>query len=268
MKAVILAAGLSSRIRAVANGLPKCLLPLGDRTILDVQIESLFAAGVEAIQIVTGYGKEYILDHIASRHPEQCDSICLAVNPTFSSTNNIYSLWMARRWLGQSDFVCLNADVLCHPRIIRRGVRSNGDISMIVDPKFREETMKVIIRDGHVVAMGKQIPRERASGTYIGITAFSRQICNPLFAEIQELLAEGHVNVFFNAAVERLITAGTDVSFTPTEGLPWTEIDDVRDYQDALTSVYPRIAAHSFPEHEHRVVPLAGSMLSDLVPHA
>lgn len=268
MKAVILAAGLSSRIRAVANGMPKCLLPLGEQTILDVQIESLFAAGVEAIQIVTGYGKEHLLEHIAVRHPEKCDSICLTVNPKFKFTNNIYSLWIARQWVGQSDFLCLNADVLCHPRIIRRGMNSDGDISMIVDPTFREETMKVIIRGGHVVAMSKQIPRERASGTYIGITAFSRHICNPFFAEIQALLADGQVNVFFNAAVERLITTGTDVSFTTTEGLPWTEIDDVRDYQDALSNVYPRIAAHSVPEFERRLTPLTRSLLTEMVPQA
>lgn len=243
MKAVILAAGLCTRIRPVANGLPKCLLWFGGQTILDFQIESLFDAGIETLAIVVGYGKEHIIDHVAREHPEKCGSISFIVNPEFASTNNIYSLWLARHWVEGSDFICVNADVLYHPKIILPAIATRADISIIIDldKEFREESMKVIIRDGRVLAMSKLIPRQESNGTYLGITTFSRGICKNLFGAMEALIEEGRVNDFFKVAVERLIARGTRVGFTKTGGLPWTEVDDAYDLLDAQTNVYPRL---------------------------
>lgn len=260
MKAVILAAGLSSRIRSITNGSPKCLLRFGDRTILDFQIESLFDAGIESLAIVTGYGQEHIVEHVARRHPEKHDSIRFIVNPNFSTTNNIYSLWLARDWVRGSSFICLNADVLFHPEILLPAVRTPADISMIVDEAWRDETMKVIIRGQNVLSMSKQIPRSEASGTYLGVTTFSRRVWNSLFSTMEHLLREGRVNVFFNAAVERLIAAGQPVKFTRTEGLPWAEIDDAHDLRYARENVYPHLAAGL-----DRWLPSAA--LTDAAPH-
>ncbi len=243
MKAVILAAGLSSRIRSITNGLPKCLLRFGDHTILDFQIESLFDAGIESLAIVTGYGQEHIVEHVARRHPEKHDAIRFISNPKFATTNNIYSLWLARDWVRGSSFICLNADVLFHPEILLPAVRTGADVSMIVDEEWRDETMKVIIRGQNVLAMSKQIPRSEASGTYLGITTFSRRIWGSFFSAMEEILREGRVNVFFNAAVERLIAAGQPVMFTKTDGLPWAEIDDENDLRYARENVYPQLTA-------------------------
>lgn len=262
MKAVILAAGLSSRIRSVTNGLPKCLLRFDDRTILDWQIESLFDAGISTLGIIVGYGKEQIVDHVAERHPEKCDSISFVVNPKFGSTNNIYSLWLARHWIGETSFICLNADVLYHPRIILPAVSTRADISVIIDEEFRQETMKVIIGGGRVLAMRKSIPREESNGTYIGITTFSRRICRPLFAAMGALIDKGRVNEFFNVAVERLIANGTPVHFTTTEGLPWAEVDDPNDLRYAQTTIYPELVSdfarsHGLIANQHSPIPAA-----------
>ncbi len=249
MKAVILAAGMCSRIRQVTQGLPKCLLHFGDRTILDYQLESLFDAGISEIAIVVGYAQEHIINHVARWHPEKCRRISFIENPRFAFTNNIYSLWLARDWVEMSDFICLNADVLYHPDIILPAVAARADISVIIDEAWRDETMKVIIRDGQVVAMSKAISREQYSGTYANITTFSRRVCQPLFAEIEALIAEGQVNVFFNVAVERLIARGVLVSYTRTEGLPWAEIDDPSDLWFAQTHIYPRLISELAPGH-------------------
>lgn len=243
MKAVILAAGLSSRIRSVTNGLPKCLLRFDDRAILDFQLDSLRAAGVQGVAVVVGWGKEKILDHIADRHASFCDRIHFLVNPNYARTNNIYSLWLARHWIGESDFLCLNADVLYHPEILLPAFATRADISMIIDEEFREETMKVVIRDRCVVAMRKGIPAQESSGTYIGITKFSRRACRPFFAAMKSLIDQGRLNEFFNSALLRLIDDGTRVYFTTTEGRPWTEIDDSTDLRFAEEVVYPRLAA-------------------------
>jgi choline kinase len=149
--------------------------------------------------------------------------------------------------VGVSDFIVLNADVLYHPGIILPAVTTRADISVIIDEEWREETMKVIIRDGKVLAMSKAIPRQQYSGTYVNITTFSRRVCRPLFAAMEALIEEGRVNEFFNVAVERLIAGGVPVSFTKTGGLPWAEVDDPGDLWYARTSVYPRLVAELVP---------------------
>lgn len=250
MKAVILGPGLSSRIRQITNGSPKCLLRFGDRTILDYQLDSLFDRGITEAALVVGHGKEHIVHHVAHCHAGKLHSIHFIVNPQFASTNNITSLWLARDWSGENDFLSLNADVLYHPRIILPAVATQTDISVIVDQEFREETMKVIIRHGKVLAMKKGIPREEFSGTYIGITKFSRRINRSLFAAIGDHIREGQTGVFFQVAVERLIADGVPVGYTTTGGLPWAEIDDAEDLRFAQTEIYPRLKPMAFPINE------------------
>lgn len=243
MKAVILAAGLSRRLRQVTNGLPKTLLDFGGKTILDYQVDSLFDAGVKQIAVVVGHGKEHIVNHIAERHAARKGSISFIENPRYSETNNIYSLWVARDWIGNSDFFCQNADVLYHPDIIVPAVDSPDPITVIVDPEFREETMKVIVEDGRVQVMRKGIAREKADGTYIGITRFSAGICEQFFGEMKRLIDERQVDVFFNVAVEGLIAKGVTVTCTSTRGLPWAEVDDPADLEFARKQTLPALTA-------------------------
>jgi choline kinase len=131
--------------------------------------------------------------------------------------------------------------VLCHPDILLPAVAAKRPVSMIVDPEWRDETMKVIIRGGGVVRMSKSISQADYSATYIGITAFSRRIVAALFNEIGRMVAAGCVNEFFNAAVQRLVDRGLSVGFSSTQGLPWAEIDDAADLLFARTQIFPAL---------------------------
>ena len=121
---------------------------------------------------------------------------------------------------------------------------------MIVDPGWRAETMKVIIKAGTVVRMSTAIPRTDYSATYLGITAFSRHIAATLFDEIGRMPAEGQANEFFNAAVQNLVDRGLRVGFTSTYGLPWAEIDNPADLEYARTCVYPRLRKLAGPPRD------------------
>src|SRR5262245_12273391 len=110
MKAVILAAGQGTRIRSVHGDHPKCLIQVGDNTILDHQLEALSIAGVEEVAIVVGYEREQIIRHVRARYSGACPRVHFIENPAFAITNNIYSLWLAREWVRGDSFVCLNAD--------------------------------------------------------------------------------------------------------------------------------------------------------------
>ena len=242
MKAVILAAGQGTRIRSVHGEHPKCLIEVDESTILDHQLEALRMAGINDVAIVVGYEKEQIITHVRQRNHSNRQKIHFIENRSFALTNNIYSLWLALEWLSADSFVCLNADVIFDPEILCSALESRAPISMIVDPLWRDETMKVIIAGDRVLRMSKKISRQEFSGTYIGITIFNRSIQNKFLAKMEDLISHGQLNQFFNVAVQQLADEGVHVGYTSTNGLPWAEIDDPLDLSFAQQSVFPQLA--------------------------
>jgi len=247
MNALILAAGRGTRIRSVHADRPKCLIPTIDRrtTILDHQIESLLDAGVARITLVVGYEWNQIFGHVQTRYRSERDRFQFIINPDYAQTNNIYSLWLARKAMNGDSFVCLNADVVYDARVLAPALESKTPITMIVDPEWRDETMKVIINGDRVTRMSKAIGRDQFSGTYIGITAFSAAINEPFFRRISHLVQSGEVNGFFNVAVEQLANDGVHVGYSSTKGLAWAEIDDPGDLAFARQHIFPRISQYA-----------------------
>jgi choline kinase len=241
MKAVILAAGQGTRIRSVHGEHPKCLIEVDNTTILDHQLDALSMVGINDVAIVVGYEKEQIIAHVNAR-TLLSPRIHFIENPAFAITNNIYSLWLALDWLRGDSFIVLNADVIFNPEILDVAVRPHAPISMIVDPVWRDETMKVVILGDHVIRMSKNISREEYSGTYIGITVFSKAIQDRFFHKMEDVIAVGRVNEFFNVAVQELANEGVPVGYTSTDGLPWAEIDDPVDLTFAQHNVFPQLA--------------------------
>jgi choline kinase len=244
MKAIILAAGQGTRIRSVHGDCPKCLIRFDATgwTILDQQIDALFSAGVEEIGIVVGYQREQIIRHVRRYYCGSLDRFRFIENPAFPITNNIYSLWVARAWLKGASFAVLNADIAFDARILPPAMASKAPITMIVDPDWRDETMKVIIDRDRVVRMSKQIAQQDFSATYIGITVVDRAANGELFGRIGDFIRRGDDRVFFNAAVQQLADEGLRIGYTATEGLPWAEIDDPSDLAFARLNVFPALA--------------------------
>jgi choline kinase len=245
MKALILAAGRGTRIHSIQGDHPKCLIQFngGKSTILDHQITSLFSAGVTDIGIVLGYEKDQIIQHVLKNYRDHYERFHFIENPEFARTNNIYSFWLAQKWLEGTQFVCLNGDVVFDSRILISAVKSVAPITMIVDPKWRDETMKVVISENRVIKMSKRILQSEFSGTYIGITSFAAGVQEGLFRKINHLIRTGNENEFFNVAVQQLADEGVQVGFTSTGDLPWAEIDDPGDLAFARLYVFPKLTS-------------------------
>jgi choline kinase len=191
---------------------------------------------------VVGYERDQIIQHVLANYRGDIARFRFIDNPAFAETNNIYSLWLACEWLRGDSFVCLNADVAFDHRMLPRAVSSPAPINMIVDPQWRDETMKVVIAGSRVIRMCKQISRSEFSGTYVGITTFAASIQERLFATVADLIRNGHEKEFFNVAVQQLADEGVQVGFTGTFDLPWAEIDDPGDLAFARRYIFPMLS--------------------------
>ena len=154
MKAVILAAGRGGRLRAAVGDRPKCLARIGARTLIERQIQTLRACGVDDVVVVAGYRAAQVRAACGPR-------VDIVHNARFATTNSLYSLWLARDRVA-GGFVVLNGDVLFHPQLLWDLLTARYDDALLMaareaDATFSDEEMKVQVRGGLVTAMDKAL---------------------------------------------------------------------------------------------------------------
>ena len=241
---VILAAGRGKRLAPLTDDRPKCLLPLGATTPLDLCLDALAGAELLAdVRIVVGHARELIADRIAARRDRF--PVREVFNPRFDEANNMVSA-LAVRDLAGHPFVLVNSDVVCHARLLVDAVDDTGDF-LVVDPTHppREEAMKVRYRSDRLDAIGKELPPATADGEYIGIARFTEPGGTAFFAAAERLLAAGGEQEWYEAAI-RESAAELAIGRRETGGLPWIEIDDPDDLERARTAVLPRLRSGGF----------------------
>ena len=233
MKAILLAAGRSTRLYPITLATPKCLLEVGGRTLLEYQLDALELCGVEEVVVVTGYFREMIEAKFAEIGDRYSFATNFIYNPRFAETNNIYSLWTAKDAAVGSEFFCMHADVLFHPDILLSAKNTPGDIVLVADQFLHEETMKLKLDGTRVTSVGKHVKMDEASGTFLGLARFSAEGGRLLFDDLDRVIDGGHTNAYFTLALEGLIARGIEIGVSFTDGLPWIEVDFPEELEQA-----------------------------------
>ena len=249
MRAVILAAGRGSRLRAVTGDRPKCLARVGDRTLLERQIQALRRCGVDDIAVVVGYH--------AAEVRRACDpGIEIVSNTRYESTNSLYSLWLARNLL-TDGFVVLNCDVLFHDQLLADLLTARDEDALLVaavrGQVYTDEEMKVRLHQGRVVDIAKTLPREHCDGENVGIAKFGAAGAPVLVDELSRALADGGRRDWLPRAFAGFAQR-RPLHVVETRGLPWIEIDSPEDYWRACADVLPAIHdRHAAGERRARI---------------
>lgn len=239
MIAVILAAGMASRLRPLTNDTPKCLLDVKGRSLLERSMDSLIAAGVREFVIVTGYLHEKIESFVAKRYGETI-SVKFIHNEVFETTNNIYSLWLARPAVDGKQFLLLDSDLLYDPQIVKLVVESSSDnVLTLIRHDLGEEEMKVVIgSDGNITEISKTCSPAAAAGESLGIEKIGTAYSTALYVELEKMMNEEHLeNKFYELAFERLIKQGHTYSVFDASGYFSCELDTVEDFENAKSTI-------------------------------
>jgi len=197
MKAIILSAGQGSRLLPLTEGRPKCLLPLGEKTLIEWQIWALTQGGVDDIAVVVGYHAPDVQALLKKLEGPKL-KIRTVFNPFYKLADNLASCWLARHEMDR-DFVILNGDTVIEPAIFKQLLASPAaPITVTIDKKsgYDSDDMKVQLKGTRLLDIGKTLPPERTNGESIGM-----------------LLFRGQGPKFFTDTLERIM-------HTP-EGLKW-----------------------------------------------
>jgi choline kinase len=205
MKTVILAAGAGSRLKPLTDRTPKCLLKVGVKCILERTIKNLLATNNSEIIIVTGYLENKIREFLRERFPHL--KITYIYNEFYASTNNIYSLWLAKDAVLGDDMMMMDSDIVFDERIITK-IQNSGYKNCLAlnrhDVHDEEIKVKTDTR-GCVIEIGKEVNVSEAAGESIGIEIFGKEALTELYSILyRKVVTEKKVNQFYEAAFQEL----------------------------------------------------------------
>ena len=233
MIGVILAAGLAKRLRPLTDTKPKCLLKVGERTLLERTVDAMHQAGITEFLVVTGYRGEMIREFLTTHYPQV--TIQYLDNVDYEHNNNIYSLWMACQKVRGCDFLLMDSDILCDPVAVVRIAQEQTAALAVNRHELGEEEMKVVVdSDNRITEISKTCRPEDAMGESVGIEKITADYSEALARELdQMILQEGLIDIFYERAFERLIPQGHTFKVVDTTHYFSYELDTPEDFQRA-----------------------------------
>lgn len=237
LRAVILAAGIGSRLRPITLQRPKGCVPVAGRSVLAHQLHAYADAGVGDVTVVAGYLPEKTRTRCETVAAEREDlSVTVVENDLYANTNNLYSLYQVREMVDEEPFLVSNGDVVFAPSVVDRLIESDAKSAIACDPAtFSEEAMKVTVDDdGYVDRIAKSIPQSEALAPSIDVYRFSAAFSARLFDRAERILFdEERYDAWSEVGIDAALGARREVRPVDIEGAPWVEIDDHDDLRQA-----------------------------------
>ncbi|MCD6388297.1 MAG: phosphocholine cytidylyltransferase family protein [Desulfobulbaceae bacterium] len=225
MKAIILSAGQGTRLLPLTAKIPKCLLDINGKTIIEWQIEELHKCGVDQITVVIGYRADKVENLLRRHYGPQ--SVQTHYNPDYATTDNLVSCWKVRDEMNE-DFILLNGDTLFEAAVVKSLLQSPASpITVTVSHKdiYDADDMKVSMEGSRLTKVGKDIPFGEIHGESIGMILF-RDTGPTIFQNALEnaMTDTESVRRWYLSVIDEIAQEKTVLTCS-IRGLAWCEID-------------------------------------------
>ena len=122
MKAIILAAGMGSRLKELTSSIPKCMIEINGESLIKRLLKILIKYKVNDIVLVVGYKQEVLMDYISKLKLDI--KVTYIYNKDYNITNNIYSLFLAKPEILKEDILLLESDLIFDEQVIEKLISS------------------------------------------------------------------------------------------------------------------------------------------------
>lgn len=233
MKAIILSAGQGSRLGHMVDDKPKCLIDFNGRSLLDRQLDTLEANGVDEAVVVTGFHDELVNEAIGRRNGGP--TVRTVYNPFYKVADNTGSLFMARDELA-GECLVWNGDTLVSRALMARVVANKQrGIYVTIDRKssYDEDDMKVIAADdGRLRAIGKRIT-DGVNAESIGLLSFRGGGAERFREAIERAMRTPEGTTIWYLRVIHHLAQNGEVWTLDINGEEWGEVDFPADVESA-----------------------------------
>ena len=225
---------MAKRLRPLTDERPKCLLKVGERTLLQRTVDGLISAGISEFVVVTGYRANMIRDFLTETYPSTL-KFHFIDNVDYEHNNNIFSLWLTRPYTDGRDFLLMDSDILCDPAAILEVMNAEYSALALNRHELGEEEMKIVAdTHGRIIEISKTCSPAEAAGESVGIEKITADYSTALFRELQQMIEnEGLIDIFYERAFERLIPQGHTFRIVDTTHFFSIELDTPEDFENA-----------------------------------
>lgn len=235
--AIVLAAGRGTRLKERTEEKPKPMIKVNTVPIIDNLIDGLIQAGLKNIVVVVGYMKDQLIDNLSKFKGV---NMIFVENPDYLTTNNIYSLWLAKEYMNEGFFL-FEADVFCEKKLIGDLFNALHDNVIVIDRYTPEMDGTVVELDDADRVKSMYLKRHQGEGfsfdqTYKTVNFYKLSksyIRNYFFPTMDKHIKHNDVNVYYEQIIKEDIDNGFAFYSLKTGDSRWWEIDDFDDLQKA-----------------------------------
>lgn len=232
MRAIILSAGQGKRLLPLTAETPKCLLPVQDESsLLDFQLRTLAACGVDEVSVLVGFGAAKVEEALATR-PLTDIAVRTVYNPFFAQSDNLATAWLARTEMSD-EFLLVNGDTLFTEEALAQLLASQDaplTLAINVKDRYDDDDMKVsLAEDGRLTAVSKRLPPQDVDGESIGLMRFRRDGTAAFRAALESAIRQPEALQLWYLSVIDGLASSLRIETANITGMWWSEIDDLED---------------------------------------
>lgn len=243
MQALILAAGMGKRLKGLTENNTKCMVKVNGVTLAERMLSQLDRKHLSRIVIVTGYEGQKLVDYISGLNIST--PVVYVENTVYDRTNNIYSLYLARDYLGEEDTLLFESDIIFEDAVLGLLLDDPRETLALVDryESWMDGTCVRIGEDDHIEAVvSKKYFNYDETGDYyktVNIYKFSREFSRTLYIPFLKAYIEALGNNEYYEQVLRVIAMLDKpmIQAKRLDGQKWYEIDDIQDL-DIASSMF------------------------------
>ena len=230
--ALLLAAGTGSRLMPLTSNSPKCLTLVNEQSILERLVNNLKKQGFKRLVVVTGYQEDCIKDFLANISGNL--TIEFVYSPLYKTTNNIYSLWMARSIINE-PFVLFEADLIFDGSLLDEMIYPDRMATSSILPWMNGATV-TIDASRQVKGFHKNttpIKDEGVKYKTVNIYSFSLQSWNSIVERLNIHIEANNVNGYYETVIGELV-ADNSISLNAVDfdNKYWYDVDPVEDLKE------------------------------------
>ena len=241
MQAIILAAGMGSRLKELTKNNTKCMVKVNGVTLIDRMLHQIEKNKIDRIIIVVGYKGEILKEYINSLDIKI--PITFVENPIYNKTNNIYSLYLAREYLTKDDTLLFESDLIFEDNLITMLIDDPRPTLALVDKyeAWMDGTCVKLDENSNIDAFvpGSKFKYDEIDEYYktINIYKFSKNFSETHYVPFLEAYSKALGNNEYYEQVLKVITMldDSELKAKKINGEKWYEIDDVQDLDIAET---------------------------------
>jgi histidinol-phosphate/aromatic aminotransferase/cobyric acid decarboxylase-like protein/choline kinase len=239
MQALILAAGTGSRLGKHTKENTKCMLEINGKTLIQHTIEKLSNAGITKLIMVVGYKRDNLIKHLGYQY--QNVEIEYVENTVYSSTNNIYSLYLAKEKLAEDDTILIESDLIFEESILTNLIKDKRKSLAVVDKykSWMDGTSCTLDDNDQILNFfsKKSFKFENVNDYYktVNIYKFSKEFSNNIYIPFLEAYSKalGDNEYYESVLMVLTILDRHELRALRLDGEKWYEIDDVQDKHNA-----------------------------------